>query len=143
MSTLMRITKKLARNWKTVLLVVFIISAIGRESEITRLTDELAKSQTTVPAPEVITKEVEKEVVVEKEVEKKVEVVPQACKDLIALDDEIINKVAIYFDDISVSAQKGDLFTYIEDSTVAIEKLNKFITPNVDKRLNLKNNCLK
>jgi len=139
----MRITKKLARNWRTVLLVVFIISAIGRESEITRLKDELSKAQTNAPAPEVITKEVEKEVVVEKEVEKKVEVVPQACKDLIDLDDEIINKVAIYFDNISVSAQKGDLFTYIEDSTVAIEKLNKFITPNVDKRLNLKSDCLK
>lgn len=139
MSTLMRITKKLARNWRTVLLVVFIISAIGRESEITRLKDELAKSQTTVPAPEIQTKEV----VVEKEVEKKVEVVPQACKDLIALDDEIINKVAVYFDDISISAQKGDLFAYIEDSTVAIEKLNQFINPNVDKRLNLKSNCLK
>ena len=139
---MMKITKQLKKYWKTILLILFIISAIGRESEITRLKDELVKSQTNVLALEIQTKEIEKEVVVEKEVEKKVEVVPETCKDLIALDDEIIGKIGIFFEDISKSASKGDVFTFIEDITASTEKLNTFINPNVNKRLSLKNDCL-
>jgi hypothetical protein len=107
------------KNWKTILIILLVLVIV---------------SESDTPAePQVITKEVEKVVEVAK--------TPQACKDLIDLDNQIFTEVGLYFSKISTLAE-SDIITFLNGSVVAMEELNAFVDKNNVKRLELVNNCI-
>jgi hypothetical protein len=137
----LRFARFLKRNYKAVTFILLVFIVAGQIGNISRLEKELQTAQNSNPEPEVITKEVEKIVEIEKPIE--VEKTPQACKDLVALDDEIIGKVGDYFNEMSVSANTGDIMTFLEDNINSVQKLNQYTDSITDKRASLKDSCLK
>jgi hypothetical protein len=123
-------------HWKIILIVILAISYIGKSTELDSLKSEPIQT---------IREEVKVPVEVIKEVEKTIEIVktPQSCKDLIELDNGIINDIAIYFEDISASAESGDIILFLEDSTKAMEKLNIQVEKVIPERLKLVEDCNK
>ena len=123
-------------HWKIILIVILAISYIGKSTELDSLKSEPIQT---------IREEVKVPVEVIKEVEKTIEIVktPQSCKDLIELDNGIINDIAIYFEDISASAESGDIILFLEDSTKAMEKLNIQVEKVTPERLKLVEDCNK
>jgi hypothetical protein len=123
-------------HWKIILIVILAISYIGKSTELDSLKSEPIQT---------IREEVKVPVEVIKEVEKTIEIVktPQSCKDLIELDNGIINDIAIYFEDISASAESGDIILFLEDSTKAMEKLNNQVEKVAPERLKLVEDCNK
>lgn len=83
--------------------------------------------------PEVkeVEKIVEVEKVVEKEVEKIVEVekTPQACLDIIEIDNQILSDVSGYFTKTGAVALEGDVLAFLEASS----KESVILTDKVDK----------
>ena len=107
------------KHWQTILIILLVLAYIGKTG--------------TPVEPQVITKEVEKVVEVVK--------TPQACKDLVDLDNKIFTEVGSYFGKISTLAE-SDIMTFLNGSVVAMEELNTFVDKNNVKRLELVNNCI-
>jgi hypothetical protein len=107
------------KHWKTILIILLVLAYIGKSD--------------TPAEPQIVTKEVEKVVEVIK--------TPQACKDLVDLDNKIFTEVGSYFGKISTLAG-SDIMTFLTGSTVAMEELNAFVDKNNAKRLELANNCI-
>lgn len=123
------------KNYRTTIIIVLSLIILGQISNIGRLEKELQKAQNSQPKPEIITKEVKKIVEVEK--------APQACKDLVELDNEIFVKLGEYFNKISTGASTGDIFEFIEISANAMKELNQFVDKKSDTRTKLATNCIK
>ena len=96
-------------------------------------------------------REVEKIVELEKpvEIEKQIEVekivteykTPEECIELVELDNNIILKVADYFEKTGKSALDGDIIEYLETTSSEAQKLTKYVTDNTPRRLELLDKC--
>jgi hypothetical protein len=96
-------------------------------------------------------RELEKIVEVEKpvEIEKQIEVekivteykTPEECIELVELDNNIILKVADYFEKTGKSALGGDIIEYLEITSSEAQKLTKYVTDNTPRRLELLDKC--
>lgn len=107
------------KHWKTILIIILVIAYFGKSG--------------TPTEPQVITKEVEKVVEVVK--------TPQACKDLVELDNKIFGEVGSYFNKISTLAE-SDIATFLTGSIVAMEDLTAYVNKNTPRRLELVDNCI-
>lgn len=123
----------LKKNYRTTIIIVLSLIILGQISNLGRLEQELKTAQNS--KPETITKEVEKVVEVEK--------TPQACKDLVEIDNEIFSKLGEYFNQVSAGASTGDVFEFINVSANAMEELNQFVDKKSDTRTELATNCIK
>ena len=123
----------LKKNYRTTIIIVLSLIILGQISNLGRLEKELKTAQNS--KPETITKEVEKVVEVEK--------TPQACKDLVEIDNEIFSKLGDYFTKVSAGASTGDVFEFINVSASAMEELNQFVNKKSDTRNELATNCIK
>jgi hypothetical protein len=131
--------KFIKSHFKTIAIIAMLFIITGQAGNLSSLQKQLDTAKSEQPASEVVTKEVEKVVETEK--------TPQACKDLVALDDEIINKVGVYFSEVSASAtssaNSGDIITFLEENISSMQRLNKYTDSITDRRLSLKASCLK
>jgi hypothetical protein len=124
----MRIIQALKNNWKLInwkliiIGILLLIIVVGEEPQV---------------------KEIEKIVELEKvvEVEKVIEKTPQACKDLVELDNAIFTNLGTYFEKVSVGASTGDVFEFVNVSSSAMEELNRYINTKTATRNELAINC--
>lgn len=123
----------LKKNYRTTIIIVLSLIILGQISNLERLTKELENAQNSKPKPETITKEVEK--VVEK--------TPQACKDLVELDNAIFARLGTYFEKVSAGASTGDIFEFVNVSASAMKELNVYVNSKTATRNELATNCSK
>lgn len=123
----------LKKNYRTTIIIVLSLIILRQISNLGRLEQELKTAQNN--KPETITKEVEKVVEVNK--------TPQACKDLIEIDNEIFVKLGEYFNKVSAGASTGDVFEFVNVSASAMQELNQFVDKKSDTRTKLATNCIK
>lgn len=125
----------LKKNYRATIIGVLTLIILGQLSNLSRLNNELKTAQNSNTEPETIIKEVEKIVEVEK--------TPQACKDLVEIDNAIFAKLGTYFEKVSAGASTGDIFEFIDVSASAMEELNGYIDTKSATRNELAINCNK
>lgn len=125
----------LKKNYKTTIIIVLVLINLKYANAMQVMEKELETAQNSQPKPEIITKEVEKVVEVNK--------TPQACKDLIEIDNEIFVKLGEYFNKVSAGASTGDVFEFVNVNASAMKELNQFVDKKSDTRTKLATNCIK